>query len=418
MLPVLITALLSAPNIVIVSMDTLRADHLGFYGHSHATSPTLDRLAESALVFDDMICEVPLTGPSFAAMMTSQHPRTTGVTRNGIQLPDNVSTVAEIFEGAGYETLCVTSNWTLKSRLLGLDRGFRTYDDGFKKKRWGILKSERDAKEVTELGLEALANRDKDRPLFAWFHYSDPHAPYKLRKGFKVSNEDDYPGDQGADIKVRYDSEIAYTDSFIEKLLAAVPKDNTYIIFVGDHGESLYEHDYLGHGRRIYQTGLKIPFMILGPEIEADRTHVPARGIDVGVTLLGLAGLEATSDMQGIDLLQADHATPRTRVVETYGGAVPNLPGAKALMADKDAQLQSVISGQWKLITDSERHELFDLGADPGELVNLADEHPERVEKLAAIIEEWSVATSSGESEDVALSDEDIAALEALGYIE
>ena len=122
MLPLLIASIFSAPNVILISMDTLRAENLGCYGYGSPTSPHIDALAARSVVFDDVVCEVPLTGPSFCAMLTSRYPRGTGVTRNGIPLPEGVPTVAEIFSGAGYETMCVTSNWTLKGKLSGLDR--------------------------------------------------------------------------------------------------------------------------------------------------------------------------------------------------------------------------------------------------------------------------------------------------------
>lgn len=411
-------ATFSAPNIVLISVDTLRADHLGFYGHQHPTSPNLDALAARSLVFNDMICEVPLTAPSFAAMMTSQYPRATGVTRNGIRLPDNVPTAAELFTDAGYQTMCVTSNWTLKSRLSGLDRGFGEYDDGFRKKRWIFLKSERDAVEVADLSIAQLAARDPQRPFFAWFHFSDPHAPYKMQAGFEVSTEADYEGDPGAKEKARYDSEIRYTDYHIQRLLDALPKENTFIVFTGDHGESLREHGYLGHGRRMYQNGLQIPFFIHGPGIASGRTNAPVRGIDLAPTLLDLAGLPPVPGMEGLALTDALPGSDRIRVVETYGGAVLNIPGAKELMTASGPDLQSAISGGWKLITEGEETELYYLPNDPGEKFNLASRSPDRLSALAETIAEWSKTVGSNLGTDAVLTDEDVEALRSLGYVD
>ncbi len=418
MFPILIAALFSAPNVVLISVDTLRADHLGCYGYGSPTSPHLDRLAARSLVFDDMICEVPLTGPSFCSMMTSRYPRATGVKRNGVRLPEDVPTVAEGFSGAGYETICVTSNWTLKAKLSGLDRGFGEYDDGFHEKRWGIIKSERAADEVTRIALRLLEARDPERPLFAWFHYSDPHAPYEEHEGFSVTDPKDVPDDRGGRVTVRYDSEIAYTDSSIAEVLAALPLENTYVVFVGDHGESLWEHDYLGHGRRIYQPGLRIPFMIAGPGLDPGRSGARVRGIDVGPTLLGLAGLDAAPGMQGLDVLNADIPDTRARVIETYGGAVVNIPGAKEIMTGKGPQLQGILEGDWKLVLDGKRAELFRLDEDPGELENVADLHPELVAKLTHSIQLWSDAVANRVSDEAELSEEDIEALKTLGYVE
>ncbi|MFP6615198.1 MAG: sulfatase-like hydrolase/transferase, partial [Candidatus Hydrogenedentota bacterium] len=163
-LPMIVAAALSAPNVVIISVDTLRVDHLGMYGHPQNTSPNLDALALESLVFDDMLTEIPLTGPSFCSMMSSLYPRVTGATRNGLRLPDDVEAIAQIFQNANYETMCVTSNWTLKRKLSGLDRGFDNYEDDFHEKRWGFIKSERDGDEVTSIALSLLENRDTSKP--------------------------------------------------------------------------------------------------------------------------------------------------------------------------------------------------------------------------------------------------------------
>jgi len=413
----ILSAVLSAPNVVVISVDTLRADHLGFYGHAHDTSPHLDELAKESLVFDDMICEIPLTSPSFSAMMSSRYPRMTGATRNGLPLPDEVPTAAQIFQKAGYETMCVTSNWTLKRKLSGLERGFDIYDDSFKQKRWGILKSERDADDVTKLALDLLEKRDESKPLFAWFHYSDPHAPYKKHRKFSISETSDYADDPGAKIKVKYDSEIAFTDDQIKLVLDALPKEDTYIVFIGDHGESIYEHDYLGHGRRIYQTGLRIPFMVSGPNIDAGRTDIPVRGVDLAPTLLGLAQLEFLPGAVGLDVMNADVDYSRLRVVETYGGAVPNFSVARLVMAGKSAQRIGIISDGWKLIKNDEKYELFDLNQDPDELKNLADTYPELVKELNDIVLDWDKRVPRN-AQDADLSKEDMDALRSLGYID
>lgn len=418
MIAFILAATLSAPNVILISVDTLRADHLGFYGHHVPTSPNLDRLAAQSMIFDDMVCEVPLTGPSFAAMMTSRFPRATGVTRNGIRLAEDVPTTAELFAAAGYDTICVTSNWTLKSKLSGLDRGFATYDDGFKKRRWLILKSERDAEDVTDAALDYLQQRDGSRPLLAWFHYSDPHAPYKYRDGFEVASPEDFPDDPGADEKARYDSEIAYTDAQIQRVLDALPDEDTYVVFVGDHGESLREHGYLGHGRRMYQNNMRVPLFIHGPSVQPGRTSAPARGIDIGPTLLRLAGIDLDSGMVGEPLIRNEIDPERLRVVETYGGAVLNLPGAKEIMESMGPELQAVVYEGWKLIESGHEVELYYLPDDPDELNDLADTDVERVAQLRQLIASWSETVETGVSEEAELNEADVEALRSLGYVE
>jgi arylsulfatase A-like enzyme len=396
----------------------LRADHLGHYGYAFDTSPNLDRLANDALLFDDAMCEVPLTGPSMASMFSSRYPRITGATRNALPLPDDVPTAAEAFDGAGYHTIAVLSNWTLKRKLSGLQRGFDVYDDDFHKKRWGFIKAERDAEDVTGIALKLIEERDASRPLFAWIHYSDPHAPYQLHRRFDVANDVEHEERRVERVTRRYDSEIAYMDHHIGRLLEALPAENTYIVFVADHGESLWEHDYLGHGRRVYQPGMHIPFFVQGPGIEPGRSQAPVRGVDIGVTLLGLGGLKPAEGMLGVDAVTSPPAADRVRVVETYGGAVPGIPGLKAVMAGAGPERIAAIDHGWKLILGAHWPELFDLANDPEELHNLAERDEERVAALTALIRAWDESVDAIEGKGADLSESDRDALEALGYIE
>lgn len=424
LLPVLVTGMASfcaahenPVNVVLLSVDTLRADRLGCYGYTLNTSPNIDAFAAGGLVFEDTLCEVPLTMPSLGSMLSSKYPRSTGTTRNGLRMPDNAIRVAEIFREADYYTFCVQSNWTLKARLSGLDRGFDVYEDDFHKKRWGFIKPERAADEVTATALEALARRDPGRPFFAWIHYTDPHAPYKMHRDFNPLNRKVWMLGRERKTRAKYDSEVAFTDYHIGLFLAALPPD-TAVVFVADHGESLFEHDYLGHGRRIYQTCMQIPLIIRAPGLNPGRSAAPARGIDVGPTLLGLAGLPKPRAMNGIDLLEKTPPMDRIRIFETYGGAIPRLPGARALLAGSDPIRQGVILDRWKLIVSGRQKELFYLPDDPGELKNLASQHPDRIEAMEALIDAWNSENKRVEEGPEALDEDDIRALESLGYIE
>lgn len=403
-------------NVVLLSVDTLRADHLSCYGYNKKTSPNLDNFAKDGLLFEDTTCEVPLTAPSFGAMMTSRPPRSNGTTRNGIRLTEDARTVTEIFKEAGYQTFCVQSNWTLKARLSGIERGFDTYDDDFHDKRWGIIKPERAGANVTALALEHLAKRDTSKPFFAWIHYSDPHAPYKAHKEFDVWKKRPWQLNKADKVRAKYDSEIAFTDAELAKVLAALP-ENTAVVFVSDHGESLYEHNYLGHGRRIYQNNMHIAFIVRAPGVAPGRNSSPVTSLDIGPTLLGLAGLPAANTMMGIDVLRNSVPADRARVFETYGGAVPNLPGAEAIMAPRGPMRQGVIEGRWKLIIDGKHKELYDLEADPRELKNLAKSEPERVAALRARIDLWEKAHPRAAEQAQTLTEDDKAALEAFGYL-
>ncbi|MBX7258762.1 MAG: sulfatase [Candidatus Hydrogenedentes bacterium] len=418
MLALLMAACFATPDVYLISVDTLRADRLGCYGYDKNTTPNLDAFAKKALLFEDCLAEVPLTSPSFGAMMTSHFPRMNGTSRNGLRLPPAVPTVAELFKAAGYQTICVQSNWTLKRRLSGLDRGFDEYDDGFNTKRWGFMKAERYGDEVADHAIELLEKRDAAKPLFAWFHFSDPHAPYRFHDKYDPVGRPLWKLNETEQTRARYDSEVAFTDAQIARVLEVLPKENAYVLFVADHGESLHEHEMLGHGRRVYQTEMHIPLIVHGPGIEPGRTAVPARGIDIGVTLLGLAGLSPAEGMLGTDLIKNPPAMNRTRVVETYGGAVPRIPGAKAVMAGRPPMRQAAIQEGWKLIIGGAGPELYSLEKDAMELENLAKLEPTRVEDLQKHITAWDKATPRNEASEAQLNDQDFDALKSLGYVE
>ena len=410
-------AVASPPNIVLLSVDTLRADRLGCYGYELDTSPNIDRFAEDGLIFDDAVCDVPLTNPSMSAMLTGRYPRLTGAVRNGLPAPEEFPTVTEMLQAAGYETIGVQSNWTLRGELSDLDRGFDIYDDDLRQRRWLIFRSERLADDVTDVTLELLEERDESKPLFLWVHYTDPHAPYRHRRRFNPRGQSPRRLDQEEAVNVRYDSEVAFTDYHIGRLLDALPTDNTYILFVADHGESLYEHGYLGHGRRVNHVSMHIPLIIRGPGIEPGRTSVPAQGVDVGPTLLGFAGLVPADTMVGFDLINDSVPEDRIRVIETYGGAVPRLPGARAMLSARPPMRQAVMKDGCKLITGGGNAKLFHLDTDYYEEDDLAEKHPERLEELKARIAEWNELVPQQDIDEVELSAEDARALEAAGYL-
>lgn len=406
----------AAPNIVLLSVDTLRADYLGCYGYKHPSSPAIDAFAKEGRLFEDCVCEVPLTMPSFGSMFSSLYPRNTGTAKNGLRMNAETPLITEIFQKAGYQTFCVQSNWPLKGRLSGLNRGFDIYDDEFDKKRWGFMLGERNAEHVTNTGIEILEQRDPSKPFFFWIHYSDPHAPYVLHKGFNVVGQPLGSLEAQERTRAKYASEIAFADYHIGRFLAALPKENTFVLFVADHGESLHEHDYVGHGRRIYQDNLHIPLIVRGPGITPGRSKSAVCALDVGPTLLGMAGLTPAPKMLGRNVLMDGPVTP-TRYVETYGGAVPRLPIIKALLRNRGPLKRGIIHDGWKLIL-AKQPELFYLPDDPGELHNVASRNPERVVELREMAEQWNKQCPRGKSQESKLSSEDVEALKSLGYLQ
>lgn len=405
------------PGVVLLSVDTLRADRLGCYGHTDPTSPNIDKLAAASLVYEDSLCEVPLTAPSMCSMITGRYPREIGLTRNGVQLPDDMPTIAERFQAAGYATWCVQSNWTLKADLSKANRGFDHYDDNFHKGRWGAIKSERPADEVADLALKLIAERDTAKPFFAWFHFTDPHAPYTFREEYNPSGVRPWRLKRTEKVRVQYDSEILYTDFHIGRVLDALPPD-TIILFVADHGESLYEHGYLGHGRRLYQPSVHVPMMVRARGVAPGRTKVPTRGADVGPTLLGLAGLPPLEGAHGIDLINTPPESTRVRVIEAYGGAAVGIPGVRQDMAEMPPDSQAVIEGEWKLIVEDNQVELYNLSEDPREHRSVYAAERHRADAMMQHLNAWNAVKPRQDIEVREMSSDDVEALRALGYIQ
>jgi len=406
------------PNILLITADTLRADHLGCYGSRLGATPSLDKLAAASLVFEDCVCNVPLTCPSCAAMMTSLPPRMTGATRNGLPVAQGIPTLAELLQAAGWHTFCVQSTWTLKAKLCGLDRGFDLYDQDFHHRRWGLVNPERPADKVTDAALRLLRDRPAEQPFFGWVHYIDPHAPYQMHRHFDPWGKSPSTLTPRDWVRARYASEVAFMDREIGRLLEALPPD-TIVVFTADHGESLFEHNYLGHGRRIYHDNLRVPLILHAPGITQARSSVPAQGMDLAPTLLGLAGVPAVPGMSGVDLLQNPPASDRMRFVETYGGAVPHVPGLRKMLANSGPTHQGVIAQGWKLILSGEHHkELYRLPDDPKEGHNLAENESDQVSALAGAVTEWNRQHHAVHpSAHAELDEEDVEALRSLGYV-
>jgi arylsulfatase A-like enzyme len=415
-------SLLPPPNVVFLSVDTLRADRLGCYTCERSITPSLDAFAKEALVFENCVSEIPLTGPSFGAMLTSQYPRMTGAILNGIPVPESIIKVPEIFHNAGYQTFCVQSNWPLKADLCGLQYGFDVYEDSFGKKRVGEANAERYADEVTELALAFLKKWERSRPLFCWIHYSDPHAPYRFHKEFNPDGSELLGMDREVKVRAKYNSEVAFTDHHLGRLLSSLPRENTFVLFVADHGESLYEHGYLGHGKNLYEVDIHVPLMIRGPNISSGKSTVPVCGIDIGTTLLGLAGLKSTTEMLGRDILTDKIMEDRVHVIETYtharvGGAYERGNQLDSLMSPTEPLRQAILSNGWKLIQGMKKCELYQTSQDLMEEHDIALNYQEKVRELSAMMETWESKTPVSNKTKSNLNNDDVESLKNLGYL-
>ncbi len=353
-------------NVVLISLDTTRADHLGCYGGSAAT-PALDSLAARGVRFARCDTAVPVTLPSHATILTGLLPPRHRVRDNGtFRLDDRYTTVAESFAAAGWDTAAAVAAVVLDRRY-GLAQGFRLYDD-----RLGERESRR-GEAVTDAALAMLPRLR--RPFFLWVHYYDPHEPY------------DPPSDlvQGTGRTARYDGELAAMDRAVGRLLRALPP-GTIVVAVGDHGEMLGDHGEATHGVLLEHGARRVPLLVAGPGVSAGRVVEPlVATVDVAPTLLALAGLAVAKDLDGRSLLPAIRGS-RTGSELTY---CESLLG---FYAYRWRPLAALSDGRW-LFVDASPPRLYDLRHDPDETRNVAARHEGAVRrwsrKLAELRRQW-----------------------------
>ncbi|MGH9382578.1 MAG: sulfatase-like hydrolase/transferase [Thermoanaerobaculia bacterium] len=386
------------PNLLLVTLDTTRADHLGCYGAPAGRTPVLDRLAARGIRFAHALTPSPLTLPAHTSLLTGLAPRAHGLRDNGIgALPEGVPTLASALARRGYATAAFVASRVLDRRF-GLDRGFATYDDSMAAERLGEFGyPERDAAAVTAAALDWLARRRDEAPFFLWVHYYDPHSPYEPPARFS---------DPGG-----YAGEIAYVDSQIGELLAALgeARARTLIAAVGDHGESLGEHGEDGHGIFLYGATLRVPLILAGPGVGAGKVvENPVTTTDLAPHLLDLLGVAVGEGKQA-----GGGLVPARRL-----GAAPYVFGETQMPASAYgwAPLAAVTDARHRLIR-APRPELYDLEADPREHRNIVGKQRQTVGRLAAALRDHEAATPVREASSVGADAELGAALRSLGYL-
>jgi choline-sulfatase len=392
-------------NVVLVTIDTLRADHVGCYGRPQALTPTLDGLAARGVRFATAVAHVPLTGPSHASILTGLTPLGHGFRDNGgYALPAGVGTAAEDFAKAGYRTAAFVSGFPL-SRRFGFDRGFEAYDDHFPKgedpRRAPHVERFADATTDAVLRWLDASEGPHRRPFFLWVHYYDPHAPYEPPGEFAARFRDE-----------PYDGEVAFVDQQLARLLRRLEEKGelgrTLVLATSDHGEALGEHGEQSHGLFLYDATLKVPFLVAGPGVAAGRVSTTvARGIDVLPTLLDLAGLTARPDIEGRSLRAA-----------IEGREMSDAPAyAETLYPLRElgwAPLFAWRTAHHKMI-EAPRPELYDLSSDPGETRNSGARDGPR---LAEMQRELRAALARpAPSAAAELDPETAERLRALGYV-
>jgi arylsulfatase A-like enzyme len=401
--PMLASGSASGFDVVLITLDTTRADHLGSYGYAAAETPNLDRLAREGIRFTDAVSPAPLTLPSHASILTGLDPQNHGVRQNGqFRLDPSRVTLAEVLKVNGYETAAFVSGFVLDSRY-GLSQGFDLYDgetEPFPGQPFGGL-GERSAEAVTDRALSWLGSREGTRPFFLWVHYYDPHAEYKPPEPFAGRFENPYDG------------EIAFMDSQIGRLVAELQKGRTRLLVIaaGDHGESLGEHSEYAHSRLIYETTQHVPLFLWSPSIAKPRVVDGAVVglVDIFPTVVDLLGIRSAEDLDGISLRQAGENRDRALYIETMAPYLDN----------GWAPLHGLRRHRDKYIL-APKPEYYDLAADPGELKNLYVKAKTASDPLAEELRARLKDTPSAEAiaRDAAAPDpETLRRLQALGYL-
>ena len=401
-------------NVVVVTLDTLSARHLSQYGNDRIETPAFGRVAAEGVLFEQATATVPLTLPSHTSMFTGTYPMFHGVRDNGgYYVPEDAETLAEVLRDAGYRTGGFVAAFVVDSRW-GLDQGFDRYYDDFNFRefeRISLDSVQRPGDEVMDAAL-AWMDEVKEERFFSWIHLYDPHWPYEAPEPWasRVSGYSDAP----------YDAEVLFTDSLVGQLLNWLDEsalaDDTLLVLIGDHGESLGRHREGAHGFFIYDASMQVPFLLRAPYRQiASGLRVPAqvRGIDLMPTVLDLVGLPVPGDVQGASLVPLADGSESDLGLWAYSESLypRNHYGWSPLRSLRNGLLHFV---------SAPRPELFEVLDDPGEAKNLAPDRPGQVRQLQARLDQLVAELGNEGAEEQApetLDEATRAQLAALGYL-
>lgn len=393
-------------NVLLVTLDTTRADHLGCYGYADALTTTCDALAKDGVVFEQAYATVPLTLPSHASILTGLYPPETGIHNNGRgHLKDTFATLADSLRRQGYETGAFVGSIVLPARS-GLNLGFQKYDDDMAggERHGHEAHLMRSARLVIDSALNWLRGR-KSKPFFCWIHLYDPHAPFE---GHAEVFQNRFQGKE-------YDGDIAYADLQVGRLIKYLKDkklyDHTMIVVVGDHGESFGEHQELEHGFLLYNATLRVPLIMTAPGQCRVGHRVPTSVslVDIYPTILKSLNVPPPAHLSGVDLspaLQGKSIEARPCYSESEA----------CYAAFRWAPLRSITTNSWKYI-NSTHEELYDLERDPNELADLAKSQPEQVEQMRLMLESVRESMVDCPESDTPFDPKHLKQLSALGYL-
>jgi arylsulfatase A-like enzyme/Flp pilus assembly protein TadD len=393
-------------NVILISIDTCRADYLGCYGFPGPITPNIDQLAEEGVVFSNAVSPVPITLPAHSTMLCGTIPPYHGVRNNiGYKLTEPNLTLAEIVREEGLATGAVVGSFVLDSQF-GLNQGFDEYNDSFEEVIEAPFGNERRGEEVSRFAIEWL-NTHKDDRFFLFLHYYDPHIEYDPPEPFS-SQWADNP----------YAGEIAYTDYCIGQVIDELKKlklyDSSLIIIVGDHGEMLGEHGEQTHAYFVYQSAVKVPMIFKLPGRSKQQKIDRLVGlVDIVPTVCGLLGLGSQAKFHGMDL--SGYLMGRSKFEGDRHLYIESITAAVHFEANA---LLGVMTDRWKYIQTT-RPELYDLIADPGEMNDLSQQETHRCrifqDRLEQILQESAVEDNS--ESRIIMDEPALKRLQSLGYV-
>ncbi len=419
-------------NVVLIVIDTLRFDHLACYGGERHTSPAIDALASESTRFARAYATAPWTIPSVASILTGRYPSSHGAVQLDSSLPEEAETLADIFRRNEYDTAAVISHMLL-ARAHGFAQGSRLFGEVFGRDVHNFVSTEK----VTDHALGFLQQlAEQERPFFLFVHYFDPHYNYlrhpeygfapdsvgRLRGGEDLEElrkiEGDLTPEEYAFLGDIYDEEIRFTDAGVGRLLDRLRQlglyDQTLIIVTADHGEEFGDHRGLGHSRTLYEEVLRVPLILRLPGGQQNRPVVetPVSLVSIAPTILDLTGIAADSLVfQGESLVPLLSASARR----------PRLVFFEVSFDEMNAYKKGILLDGLKIIQDERtgKTELYDVRADPHELLDLTLARPDIVRELLPIVEHQSaLARDAGLTPETSpLSEGDVMRLRSLGYI-
>jgi len=394
--------------VILISIDTLRADHLGVYGYTRIHTPNFDAFARQGTVFEAIDSQIPLTLPSHASLFTSTYPFANGVEENDQRVAPGAVTLASVLQANGYKTAAFVGS-VLMDRSLGLDQGFDFYDSPFhgaaeESRNLFAAGVRRDGALVVRAARQWLS-QNRAQPVFAFLHLYDLHAPYTHA-----------PSAEGLPNAAGYDAEIAYVDRLLGQFQQALMQDGWWdrslVVLLSDHGESLGDHGESSHGYFMYQSTLRVPLIVHWPRGAsgyAARAAQPAGLIDVAPAILDFLKLPAPSAFVGSSLL------PAARAAKDDGRAVFS-ESVYARDAFGWAPLRGIRVGAFQYI-DAPRPELYNLAGDPAELHNVVGQNAPMARALRARLDGLLAQSTARRPPSGGLSPQARRTLESLGYL-